>query len=198
VANKFGVKIMKQLIVLSAVVILLSALAGCQQNVQSPKEPSKVVIAGGGEFPKSLAGTWLCDEQGLEIILKPNGAIASAIMPFGKLKMRSGETIKVNRPGVKYKAVFQAGVWSVNYEPATGVLTVELSLAHYRTEMIDTVLEGETRDIFTGKVSQDTGIWQAEWFSFHTAKDELDSGLPAMDPNNNPMPDVIFRKTASQ
>ena len=190
---------MRQLIVLSAVVIiLLSGLTGCQQNAQSPDVPSKVNVAGGGEFPKSLAGTWLCEEQGLEIVLEPNGTIASAIMPFGKLKMRSGETIKINRPEVKDKGVFQAGPWSVNYEPASGELTVELSLKSYRAQIAGIVLEGETRDIFTGKVSQDTGVWQAEWFSFHTSNDELSSGLPAIDPNNSPMPDVIFRKTASQ
>ncbi len=193
--KKIGVKDMKRSVVIMACVSLMLGIVGCQQNAQSPKGPSKAnVAAGGGEFPKSLAGTWECAEEGLEIVLEPNGVIASAIMPFGKLQMRSGETIEINRPEVKYKAVFEAGAWSVNYEPATGELTVELSLAHYRAEIADNVLEGETRDIFSGKVSQDAGIWEAEWFSFHTAKD-LD--FLAMDPTNSTMPDVIFRKTAS-
>ncbi len=186
---------MKRLLVLFCLcVVCLSYICGCRNN-RSPAKPAQkppdIAV-----FPPELAGTWECNEQGLEIVLEPNGVVASAIIPFGELNMRPGEKIEIKRPEVGYRGVFQAGPYTVDYDLATRELTVDLSLEHYRAEMPGAIFEGNTRDIFIGKVSRDGTTWEAEWFSFHIMKDPNSPEIKA-DPNNSPMPPVFFRKKTS-
>jgi hypothetical protein len=180
-------------------------LAGCEggsgkegvKKAEAQNKDVKAAVGKDNQLPKFLAGTWNCYEQGLEIVIEPNGAVASVIMPFGRLKMRSEETVEVNKPDVNFYSVFQAGPFTAGYKPETRELTVDISLKHYRAEILDVnvMMEGEAWDTFSGKVSQDGTTWEADWFAyFHDAK-ELD--LPATDPNNSPMPTLIFIKTVS-
>jgi hypothetical protein len=173
------------LVCLSTAALTLTGCGGSGNNVGQE-----------GQFPEFLAGTWGCDERGLEIVIEPNGAIASAIMPFGFLKMRPEETVEINKPDVNFYSVFQAGPFTANYKPETRELTVDISLKHYRAEVPDTnVMEGETWDVFSGKVLRDGTTWEAEWFAFFHDANDLD--LPTIDPNNTPPTTLIFRKVVS-
>ena len=194
-------KIWFMLVCLSAAALILTGCNGGSGNdgvkAEAQNKGVKAAVQKEGQFPKFLAGTWNCYEQGLEIVIEPNGAVASAVIPFGLLRMRSEETIEINKPDVNYHGVFQAGPFIAGYKPETQELTVDISLKHYRAEIPDAnvIMEGETWDVFSGKVSQDGTTWEADWFVFHSMKDTND--LPMIDPNNTPPTTLIFLKTAS-
>jgi|GEM_PF-1123560 len=203
--NLSGAAYMKKiwfvLVCLSAAALSLTGCGGSGNDgvkAETQNKDVKAAVQKENQFPEFLAGTWNCYAQGLEIVIEPNGAVASAVMPFGLLKMRSEEIVEVNKPDVNFYGVFQAGPFTAGYKPETRELTVDISLKHYRADIPDAnmIMEGEAWDIFSGKVSQDGTTWEAEWFSyFHDAK-ELDLP-PTTDPNNNPMPSLIFVKTVS-
>lgn len=193
---------MKRLTVLSVCAAILLGLTGCRggsSNGSIEAGTSNKNADAAVEVPEVLAGTWKCAEEKLEIVLEPNGTISSAVAPFGKLKMRPGETVEVNNVDIAYRGVFKAGTWNVFYAPAERELTVELPLEHYRVEINGQVLEGKSSDILTGKVSEDGKTWQADWFAFPeyyvTAGVYKNYKMPS-DSNDSFVSTLIFHKTA--
>jgi hypothetical protein len=113
-------------------------------KAETQKEDVKAAVQKEDQFPEFLAGKWDCNEQGLEIVIEPNGAVASMIMPFGKIKMKPEETVEINKPEINFYSIFQAGPFIAGYKLKTRELTVDISLKHFRAEMpgVD-VMEGE-------------------------------------------------------
>jgi hypothetical protein len=189
---------MKQLMVFLGFVLLL--FGGCQKVSQN-KSDIDVTVEGGGEFPKSLAGTWKCEWAGLEIGFKPDGTISSAVIPIGMPRMGPNETIEFNNPETGGKGFFQTGPMLTYYTPSKRELTAKLYLKRYRIELEDGgVIEGNSEDIFTGKVSEDGKEWKADWFEFPeyyiTAEAYKNFEIP-FDPNESFQDTLIFQKAAS-
>ena len=89
---------MKQLVVFAGFAVLLLGLWGCQ-NAHSGVE---VIIEGGGEFPEFLVGVWKADKNGWEFVFEPDGSISSAVISFGRVRMKPGEVTTVPmKMGVK-------------------------------------------------------------------------------------------------
>jgi len=193
---------MKQLVVLLGFVLL--TVGGCQE-VSQTKSGVEVVTEDNGEFPEFLAGTWKCDGQVIEVVFEPNGIISSAVMPLGEERMKPDEMVEFNNVDVNNvgaKGFFKAGRrWAVHYAPASRELEVELSLEQYRVEMAGgEIIEGKSRDVFAGKVSDDGNTWQADWFAFpeyYVITDTNKNSKLPVDINDNPVATLIFRKVTS-
>ena len=183
---------MKQLLVLFGCCVILSGLAGCQ----NANRGVEVIIEGGGEFPEFLVGRWKADKHGWEFVFEPDGAISSAVISLGRVRIRPGEitTVPMKMGG---KGVFEPGEWMVYYAPAGRELTVKISLKNFYMELGEDVLEGKSTDIFAGPISQDGKVWLADWTSFpdytaHTAK--YPNFKMSGDPNQGVTDSLIFEK----
>ena len=126
---------MKQLVILAGFAVLLLGLAGCQKanrgvDPAPPRGGVEVIIEGGGEFPEFLVGRWKADKYDWQFVFEPDGAISSAVISLGRVRMKPGEitTVPMKMGG---KGVFEPGKWMVHYAPAARDLTVEISLKNF-------------------------------------------------------------------
>ncbi|MGD0596444.1 MAG: hypothetical protein ABSA64_02850 [Sedimentisphaerales bacterium] len=187
-------KIWFMLVCLSAAALSLTGCGGSGNNVGQENQ-----------FPKFLAGTWDCNDnnEGLVIVFEPNGAIASAVEPFGKPKMGPGERVDFNNVKTGGKGFYEAGLFTADYKPATRELKVELTIERYRVETEDGgVIEGKSTDILIGKVSKNGKIWQAEWYAipeYYVTTDIYKNFKVPSDPNDvfEPQGTFTFRKVSS-
>ena len=191
---------MKQLVVLVGCAVFLSGLAGCQRPAQTtpPVSGVEVIIEGGGEFPQFLAGTWKADKDGWEFVFERDGTISSAVIDSGMIRVTPSEkvaTIATRPLKDGGKGVYELGQWAVQYSPDNRELAVEVVVEHYNLNMGSFGLEGHSTDWFVGPVSEDSQMWEAEWFTFRktTAWGPEPLEFP-FDPNDNPIDTVVFRK----
>lgn len=146
------------------VIVGLSGLTGCQGPTAN-LIPVEVIIAGDGEFPASLAGTWKADRNRWEITFEEDGTISNAVITMGTERIIPGQTktIPLKKGG---KGIYEPGQWTVQYSPDTRELIVNIVMAHIRLEMDGQILDGKTTDTFMGNVSEDGKTWTAIWSSF--------------------------------
>lgn len=159
---------MKQLVVLAGCCVALFGLAGCQTAGRSERGV-EVVIEGGGQFPEFFAGTWrayMGDEKDWELVFERDGTLRSAVMSFGGTKLKPGQVTVVPMKFDK-EGVFEPGEWIAHYDPSDRVLTVRISIKHFRIGLgPDIVVEGDRWDVFVGPVSEDGKTWLTERTSF--------------------------------
>lgn len=166
----------------------------------------------GGQFPKFLAGTWDCNDVNggagvnLEIVIEPNGTIASANTPLGTPILRSGERVDFNnvtKGGKGGKGFYKAGLFIAEYKPATRELKVELPIENYHIETVDeAVVEGNSTEILIGKVSKDGKTWQADVYSLreiYVTTGEYKHYKMPHDPNEvfEPQWTLVYHKVSS-
>jgi len=186
---------MKRLFALSIYGLSLLTLSGCQNSTRNESHV-EVIIDGDGQFPAFLAGRWKADTGGWEIVFEPDGMISSAVVSLGRVRLKPGQvtTIPMKLGG---QGVFEPGQWTVQYSQARRELIVEIAIEHFRVELGDSVVQGQTRDFFIGPVSVDDQLWWADWFTFPEyiadTKKYPNYKLP-FDPNDNPRESLTFRK----
>jgi hypothetical protein len=172
-----------------------SAAADKSSSTSLTAKSIEVIVEGGGQFPKFLAGRWTGPE-GWEFNFEPNGLISTAIFTLGRVTLRPGQITRVPMK-MGGEGVFEPGQWLVHYDHSNQELTVKVSLKHFTAQLGDSVLEGKTTDIFIGPVSKDWKIWQTVWtslpeFTAHTP--ELPNyNLPVHDANGE-VREVVFEK----
>ena len=138
---------------------------GCRGGLDGTSDDVKVVIEGGGPFPEALRGRWQADRDGWQLVFAADGRLSAAVISMGRVEVRPGARTTVpTRSGGQ--GVFDPGLWTVYYTPATQELTVNISMDYVRVEMGENTLEGKSTDIFAGKVAPAEGLWQAEWTTF--------------------------------
>ena len=93
------------------------------------------------------------------------GRISRAAVGLGGVEMIPG---KVARFPTRYggKGIFIPGLWTVQYNPVDRELAVKIVVEHFYMDMGKQALEGDSTDIFVGSVSQDSRVWEADWFAF--------------------------------
>lgn len=186
---------MKRLLTLSVCCLSALLLSSCRSST-GDKRNVEVIIDGDGQFPEFLVGKWKADKGGWEIVFEQDGTISSAVVSLGRVKMEPGR-VAIVPMRLGGEGTFEPGQWTVQYLQEQRQLIVEITIAHFRTEMGDSVLQGQTRDFFTGKVSTDGQFWSAERYSF--PEYIVDTGkyhnykLP-FHPNDNPRETLIFQK----
>ena len=179
------------LVICSSVLMVISGCGGASKN----NSGIQVVVEGGGQFPESLAGKWITENEGWEFNFEPNGMISMAIFPQGRPRMKPGQTTKVPMVG-NGEGVYVPGDWLVGYNPENRELTVKVSLKSIHIRMGDSSIDGKTTDIFVGQISENGKIWNTIWTSFcdytgHTPQSP-NSKMPT-DPNGETKP-LIFTK----
>jgi len=151
--------------ILSPILIcVLLLIAGCGAAV-SNKSGVEVIIDGQGEFPKALAGIWKADRDGWEIVFEPDGRISSAVITLGKMRITPEHSTTVPMK-MDRRSVLEPGLWTVQYTPENRELAVEIVVEKFHLEMGTGVLEGNSKDLFIGTVSEDGREWVAEWLSY--------------------------------
>jgi hypothetical protein len=182
---------MKRFVILAFFAIILIGLNGCK----SKGSGVNVIITGRGKFPSALAGRWKDNLKGWEFVFEPDGTISSAVIDSGFMPVEPAKGI-AKRPMRIGEAVFELGEWTVQYNPKTRDLAVEVVVDFFHVDIGNTWLEGHRSDWFAGPVSQDYKIWRAEWISFPTfiAYTPEPHELP-VDPNNTIM-ELLFEKVA--
>jgi len=165
-------------------------------SCNSGRKGVEVIVDGNGVFPENLAGLWRSENKVWDIYLEPDGKISWAVISLGAVKIEPGKTTTVPMK-MGGEGVFKPGLWTVIYLQNQRELSVEISIDYFHTEMGENVIHGKTRDIFTGPVSQDGALWQAQRFSYPQyvvdTKTYSNYKLP-VDPNENPKEILLFRK----
>ena len=155
---------MRRLLVLCIFVLSISYLTGCQKAVNSSaKQLSKTKSS----FPPSLAGTWLTsspDVPGWQIVLTPQGTVSSAIIPLMGTTIRPNKTTKVEMKDGSF-STFTAGDCPVDYDPVTRELSVVIYVKELHIKFMDISMKGYTKDVFSGKVSEDGKTWLPDWIN---------------------------------
>jgi hypothetical protein len=190
-------KFMRRLLLVSVVSLIVLLLAGCYSDA-GKKYAVDVIIDGNGQFPSFLVGKWRADGGIWEFTLEPDGAISSAAVSLGQVRLKPGRvtTIPMRLGG---KGLFKPGRWAVQYLQLQRQLVVEIVIDYFRIELGKDIVQGKTLDFFVGIVSDDGTYWPAEWYSFPeyvvNTKSYHNYELP-FDPNDNPRGNLIFRKVA--
>jgi len=170
-------------------VLLLNGCHSGRGNVE-------VIVNGDGQFPDFLVGRWKADSGGWEFVFEKDGTISSAMVSLGRVRLKPGYTTVVQME-LGGKGVFEPGQWTVQYSHEQRELIVDISIAHFRAELGDSVLRGRTRDFFVGSISPDGQLWPVQRFSYpeYIADTEQyrDYKL-AYDPNDNPPETLLFQK----
>lgn len=152
--------IMKQLLVSLGCCIILAGLTGCQ----SPTA-----------LPPDIAGTWRAEDAPWNIVLSPQGKVASAVIPLGGVEVEPGQTTEIygqkGEPGI-----FECGDFEVYYDTENHELSVSIKIKHIYIDM-GGILEGTCDYLIAGGFSEDGKIWYADVFT------ALDLTVSAPDPN---------------
>ena len=190
---KERIGIMKQLVVLIGCAVVLLGFVGCQ----SANKGVEVIIEDGGQFPEFLVGRWKAyGKSGWEFVFKPDGTISSIIHSLGRVRLKPGQvtTVPMKMGG---KSVYEPGQWFVYYTPATRELTVKIILKSFYAEVGGGIVEGKSKDIFTGKIDEDGKTWLVDQTSFpdYTAHtDKYPNFRMAEDPNTGITITLTFEK----
>lgn len=183
---------------LNCLIVFCLLLAGC--HAQRPADGVRVVIDGADGFPAALAGRWIADRHGWEIVLDAEGRIASAVVGLGQVEITPGVEATVPTQGGG-ESTFEPGLWTVHYEGATQHLTAQIVLDHVRVEMGGNVLEGKSRDVFSGSISAADGVWQVQWTAFTAYEVHTEEGedvVLSTDPTYGETQPLTFEKAPSQ
>jgi hypothetical protein len=190
---------MRKLSIALVCVLFVFSISGCNDSAKD-NSGMQVTVRGGGKFPEYLAGKWVSDKV-WEFNFEPNGVISSAVLNLGAVEVKPGQITKVPMLNGG-EGVFEPGKWLVDYDPHTRELTIEVSLKDFELQMGGkVVLEGTSRDIFVGKVSESGDYWNSVWtrdeeFTAHT-KDFPNYKLPG-DPNADEVIPVVFEKVKNK
>lgn len=140
---------MKQLVILAGCVVILSALAGCQNP----------------NFPKVMVGVWEADVSTYSkwgIKFERDGSIEKIIHPLaGPVRLSEGGVFLEGRDPNSH-ATFIMGPCDADYLPETNELKVAIILDYYKMKLPNGVLEGRIETYISGPVSEDGETWPVE------------------------------------
>jgi hypothetical protein len=139
-------------------------LVGCEKaSVQG-----KSKIEQRNRFPEIMVGrweggttksTWAFEFQPDGTILKMHHAMA------GEVDLtQDGAYIVTDNPPISTE--FYLAPCQAEYDPATNEVSIEVFMGYYKIQVYETVLEGNSTDIFKGPLSQDGKTWNAYWLDY--------------------------------
>ena len=148
-------------LILTGVVMAMLFFTGCWNSGVD------VIINGKDGFPPLMAGVWKSEKYGWEIAFEPDGKISYAVIAIGRIRVEPGRDsiIPLKKKG---RGVVSPGPWTVQVLSESKELFVEIVIKNYCLQKGDEIVEGNTKDIFIGPLSEDGRVWEAEWFSFPT------------------------------
>ena len=140
---------MKKLIVLAVCVLGVLSVCGCQQEVG---------IETGGEaagsdierFPEFLVGTWSSSGGDWEFVFEPDGTISSALISFGRVRVKPGQVSEVDAPAGQVK-MFEAGEFTVDYDSSSRELKVVANIDSLYMGSSEKYVNGNSRFDWPGE-----------------------------------------------
>jgi len=154
-------------------VLICAALlfAGCHE-VEKPAVTENPVVtekpdaneSGPTVFPKQIAGTWQARDNDWRIILDPNGTVAAARVPLGKVWVRPNKTTKVEMKDGGW-STYKCGDCVVKYDPLKRELYVMIEVADIDIKYFTERIHGNSTDRFIGPVTDDGQKWTADWIT---------------------------------
>ena len=178
-----------------ALCLLLAGCHGRQHN-----DSVRVIVDDHSKFPASLAGRWVADRHGWQIVFAPDGRITSVVLSLGRVEIVPGTTATIPTRGGG-QGIFEPGLWTVQYEPQTEQLTVKIVMNHVHVEMGNHILEGKSTDVLSGPVHAIDGVWQVQWTVFTDYDMQTPDGerVPlSTDPTYGETHPLTFEKVPSQ
>jgi hypothetical protein len=139
------------------VLLLLAAMSGCGDSLRNGRQPQKL--------PDEVAGTWQARDNVWRIVLTPDGRVDSAQIPLGNVKIRPNKATKIEMADGSV-STYKAGDCTVFYDPDTRELRVEVIVEEVNIAFMTERIEGHTKDVFIGTVSEDGTVWKTDWLSF--------------------------------
>ena len=157
---------MRQLVLSAVCGVISLAFVGCQ---------------GRSVLPPDIAGTWKAQNPSSpwKIVLSPDGKVASAVIPMGRVEIRPNQTTKVELRGGGI-STYKVGDCTVDYTVETRELFVSMDVQEFRIVFMDKqLLDKNFKYYLVGKVSKDGKIWESDFtevFGYGTrlAKDPTD------------------------
>jgi len=147
----------------SAVFVLfcvLVVLAGCEGGPggKSSQKSGRAVL------PADIAGTWKAPYKPgpWEIVLSPEGTVASAVIPMMTAEIKPHKITKVRMLDDTYSTI-KGGEFVVEYEPSTRELFVSIEVEEFHIVFLENRLEGNSMYRFVGPVSEDGKVWMADF-----------------------------------
>ena len=156
---------MKRFLVILTVTLLASfVFTGCRGPADVDPD-ARSIVKGGGRFPECLVGVWTSDEHGWAFKFEPDGTVNKLRhMLARKVTLDEDDGIvEMQGPEEGTYALFVMGDCTTIYDPKKRILKVTVLLDHYEIILPNGVLEGGSKDTFTGQVSKDCKTWNVQW-----------------------------------
>ncbi len=162
---------------------------GCVE--QQKVKPQEIAAKSDTEFPDFLVGVWQNDTFQWGFKFEPDGKISKLVHTIGPpIKVEEGMYYSEN-PDANGTGLFILGPCDANYNPDTKVLNVSIMLDYFRIEIPTGVIEGYSKDLFEGPVSEKELTWDADWRSYSA----LEGGsLPDVNEITANPEKLVFRK----
>ena len=171
--------------------VFLTLLVSCGCVEQRKSKPQGITEKSDTEFPKYLVGVWEADTFRWAFKFEKDGKISRLIHTVGvPIKVEEGLYYSEN-PDANGSGLFVLGPCDTSYDPNSKVLKVSIVLDYFRIAIMDDSIEGSSRDLFEGSVSEKDLVWNAEWRSYSM----LEGGEPPDVNAINASPEkLVFRK----
>ena len=160
---------------------LVLLVVGCQT-------PAKQTVADRAILPPDIVGTWKAQDSPWKIVLSPDGAVSSAVIPMGEIEIKPNQTTKAEMKDGSV-STFKAGDCVVEYTPIMRELFVSIEMEKVYVKFLDNVIAGNSIDRFIGPVSEDGKLWKADWITVY----DYGPRFP-QDPNDITAKLLVFEK----
>lgn len=153
------------------------------QGNTSDKQSCIVDLVGTDKFPAFIAkGVWRNRKTGWEFAFNKDGSLKWIQYDMGKVIIKPLETVEVPMKMDK-TSTYKAGEWTISYDATTQELAVIINIDSYHLEIGDSVVDGHSKDIFVGEISED-GTWNAYWTSYKHSVAKIPGQKPREIPND--------------
>jgi hypothetical protein len=173
--------------------VFLSLLVsyGCVEQQKSGAKLQVIPEKADTDFPEFLAGVWEADDSMWAFKFEPDGKISRLVHIIGvPIKVEEGMYYSEN-PDYKGSGLFMLGPCDTNYDPNSKVLKVSIMLDYFRIQVADDALEGYSKDLFEGPVSEKDLVWNVEWRSYSALEGGSEPDVNEIDANPQKL---VFRK----
>lgn len=132
---------------------------GCNGHETSGTAPIPV------KGPYSAAGVWVGQRDGWRITLTKQPALESAVINPGLVEIVPDKRVEFEMKDGRF-GYFVVGDCPVDFDPQTGLLTVEMYVKKLMIPVPDDKIEGWVRHVFTGIISEDGSTWDTTWYEY--------------------------------
>lgn len=177
--------------------IFLTVFGGCQKGTKNDNSSTQdLILLNIKDFPEELAGRWVEKQPkyGWQFVLTKEGKISEIVHAMGLVKVIPGETNRY--PLIEEgTGIINPGKIAVQFDKGSMELAIEIEIERFRWVKRDDIVEGNRKDLFIGKVSDDYKMWDVEWLDkeFYVADTgEIKGKVLTQDPDLKERASIVF------